>query len=74
MSKRAWLGKSKKTLESISKEQIRRVEDPTLRTILIFRIEKNMTVSEISDELHYCLRHTYRLIKKAAQAAKERMN
>ena len=67
MSK-AWYGKSKEIAGQIDLESISRIEDSQLKEILTYRFEKNMMVREISEKLHYALRHTYRLINKAIAA------
>lgn len=61
--------KSKDMLELISAEQIERIENPLLKRILTYRVVEKLTVSEISEKIHYSLRHTFRLIKAAAAAA-----
>ena len=67
--RKAWYGKSKEIAGQIDSESISRIEDSQLKEILTYRFEQNMMVREISDKLHYSLRHTYRLINKAVAAA-----
>ena len=69
---RARFVKSKEIAGQVNAEKIGRVEDPLLKEILICRFQQKMKVPDISEKLHYSLRHTHRLINKAVQAAEER--
>ena len=58
--------------DTINAEMIDGVENPLLKQVLRLRFIQKMSVPEIAEEIHFCLRHTFRILNKAIDAVKER--